>query len=96
MTMRKGYTGSRRRARDYILFFSKRVHLLLEIHQEGGTIRFRDLAAESFTRCEGKWRVSTERGKALVGYELSAAPAFVPNRRRAYAACGRTFHAARS
>jgi hypothetical protein len=76
MTMRKGYTGSRRRARDYILFFSKRVHLLLEIRQEGGTIRFRDLAAESFTRYKGTWRVSTERGKALVGYERSAAPAF--------------------
>jgi hypothetical protein len=26
-----------------------------------GTIRFRDFAAESFTRYEGTWRVSTER-----------------------------------
>ena len=26
-----------------------------------GTIRFRDFAAESFTRYEGNWRVSTER-----------------------------------
>ena len=58
------------------LFFSTRVHLLLEIRQEGGTIRFRDLAAESFTRYEGTWRVTTERGKVLVWYELSAAPAF--------------------
>ncbi len=39
------------------------MHLLLEIRQEGGTIRFRDLAAENFTRYKATWRVSTERGR---------------------------------
>ncbi len=58
------------------LFFSKRVHLVLEVRQEGGTIRFRDLSGESFTHYEGGWRVSDVDGNTLVPYELSATPAF--------------------
>jgi hypothetical protein len=58
------------------LVFSRRVHLVLDVRQEGNTIRFRDLAGGSFTRYEGSWRVFSDDGQTLVAYELSAAPAF--------------------
>src|SRR4030095_5493589 len=58
------------------LLFSKRVHLLLEVRQAGRRVRFRDIAADSFTRYEGGWQVTDERGSTVVAYELTAAPAF--------------------
>jgi ribosome-associated toxin RatA of RatAB toxin-antitoxin module len=58
------------------LLFSKHVHLLLEVRQEGHRIRFRDLAGDSFTRYEGRWQVREECGRTLVSYELTAVPAF--------------------
>ena len=36
-----------------VFFFSKRVHLVLEVHAEPGRIRFRDRCGQSFTRYEG-------------------------------------------
>jgi carbon monoxide dehydrogenase subunit G len=57
-------------------FFSKRVHLLLEVRQDGAIIRFRDLNGESFTRYEGSWRVTQEDGRTVVTYDLTAAPSF--------------------
>jgi hypothetical protein len=35
------------------MMFSKRVHLVLEIHEENWTIRFRDRCGKSFARHEG-------------------------------------------
>ena len=61
-------------ARMFML--SKRVHLLLEIHQEAGEIRFRDRAGKSFTRYEGTWRITQAEGRTLITYRLSAQPAF--------------------
>ena len=58
------------------LLFSKRVHLLLEVRQEGRRIRFRDIAGASFTRYEGGWQVTDDHGTTVVSYELTAAPAF--------------------
>jgi ribosome-associated toxin RatA of RatAB toxin-antitoxin module len=58
------------------LLFSKRVHLLLEVRQEGRIIQFRDLAGESFTRYEGRWQVGEDHSRTVVSYELTAAPAF--------------------
>ena len=58
------------------LLFSKRVHLLLEVRQEGRCIRFRDIAGVSFTRYEGGWQVTDDHGTTVVSYELTAAPAF--------------------
>jgi len=43
----------------------------------GGTIRFHHLAAESFTCYEGTWRVSTERGKALVCLSKTVPMSFI-------------------
>jgi carbon monoxide dehydrogenase subunit G len=58
------------------MFFSKRVHLVLEVRQDGGIIRFRDLEGASFSRYEGSWRVSQENGHTVVAYDLVAAPSF--------------------
>jgi carbon monoxide dehydrogenase subunit G len=58
------------------MFFSKRVHLLLEVTEAAGTIRFRDRCGKSFSSYEGAWIVSPQDGGALVTYRLSAKPAF--------------------
>ena len=59
-----------------VLFFSRRIHLLLEVHAEPGRIRFRDHCGQSFTRYEGVWTLSEREGHAVVTYELLARPAF--------------------
>jgi carbon monoxide dehydrogenase subunit G len=58
------------------MFFSKRVHLMLEVQQEAGVIRFRDRSAASFSRYEGSWHVSPDQGSSLVSYDLVASPSF--------------------
>jgi ribosome-associated toxin RatA of RatAB toxin-antitoxin module len=59
-----------------VLFFSKRVRLVLEVTEAPASIRFRDRSGESFARYEGVWTLSEENGHALVAYELVAQPAF--------------------
>jgi ribosome-associated toxin RatA of RatAB toxin-antitoxin module len=61
-----------------LLFFSRRVHLRLEVHERDDRIRFRDLCGKSFVEYEGGWRfraLEDEPG-TLVEYELAARPAF--------------------
>jgi carbon monoxide dehydrogenase subunit G len=59
-----------------VLFFSKRIHLVLEVHAEPGRIHFRDQGGQSFTRYEGTWTLDQRDGHAVVTYELLARPAF--------------------
>lgn len=59
-----------------VMLFSKRVHLVLEIRQQPGEIRFRDLRGSSFARYEGAWRIAAEDGRTTIAYELVAKPAF--------------------
>lgn len=59
-----------------VLFFSKRVHLLLDVQEEPSAIRFRDRCGRSFRRYEGAWTLRHEAGEAVVTYELTAEPAF--------------------
>jgi ribosome-associated toxin RatA of RatAB toxin-antitoxin module len=58
------------------MMFSKRVHLVLEVHEERGTIRFRDRCGRSFARYEGVWTITERDGTTHVTYELSAKPSF--------------------
>ncbi len=58
------------------MMFSKKVHLLLEVTRESGTIRFVDRCGKSFVSYEGAWRAVTEDGRTIVSYELSAKPGF--------------------
>jgi ribosome-associated toxin RatA of RatAB toxin-antitoxin module len=59
-----------------VLFFSKKIHLELEVHTEPGRIGFRDRSGQSFTRYEGTWTLAERDGQAAVTYELLAQPAF--------------------
>src|SRR5688500_542475 len=58
------------------MMFSKRVHLVLEIHEDRGTIRFRDRCGKSFASYEGVWTIAEREGQTHVTYELSANPSF--------------------
>jgi ribosome-associated toxin RatA of RatAB toxin-antitoxin module len=58
------------------MLFSKRLHLLLEIREESGTIRFRDRSGRSFARYEGAWTIAEHDGSTRLTYELTAQPLF--------------------
>src|SRR5690606_25597446 len=59
-----------------LMMFSRRIHLLLEVRQEEGQIRFRDRSGRSFRAYEGHWRVTPDGETAVIDYELAADPAF--------------------
>jgi len=59
-----------------VLMFSKRVYLLLDVHQEEGIIRFCDRSGRSFSRYEGSWRLTGGDGRTTIAYELTARPSF--------------------
>jgi carbon monoxide dehydrogenase subunit G len=59
-----------------VLFFSKRVRLVLEVQEAPATIRFRDRSGASFVRYEGTWTLREQDGRAVIGYELLAEPGF--------------------
>ena len=60
------------------LMFSKKVHLVLEVTEDGDTIHFVDRAHDSFTLYEGSWRVTEQVATtgATVVYAVTARPAF--------------------
>ena len=58
------------------MMFSRRIHLLLQIQQEAGILRFSDRCGKSFTRYEGAWTMTEKDGQTEVGYRLVARPAF--------------------
>ncbi len=58
------------------MMFSKRVHLVLEVHESQGSIRFRDRCGRSFSRYEGVWIITERGGTTQVRYELSVKPSF--------------------
>ena len=59
-----------------LMFFSKRVHLVLEITEGVDTLIFRDRSGRSFARYEGAWRLCEENGHTQIQYELTAQPSF--------------------
>lgn len=58
------------------MMFSKRVHLVLEVQEARGAIRFRDRCGRSFDRYEGMWTIAEKDGYNHISYELSAKPSF--------------------
>ena len=58
------------------LMFSKTMHLVLDVTEDGDTIRFVDRCGKSFTRYQGIWRVMQKDGATSISYELTAQPAF--------------------
>ena len=58
------------------MMFSKRVHLLLEVSEEAGSVRFRDTCGKSFVGYEGSWVVAPQGDQARIEYRLVAQPSF--------------------
>lgn len=59
------------------LFFSKRIHLLLEIVESPpGEIKFRDTAKREFTSYEGFWKIEETGGGLRVSYGIDVTRGF--------------------
>ena len=58
------------------MLFSKVVHLLLDVREEAGAIRFRDRCGRSFVSYEGAWLISQHDSLTVVDYHLIAKPSF--------------------
>jgi len=71
-----GRTLVEQEAVSRLMAFSKRVHLVLEIEERAGTLRFRDRCGRSFKSYEGTWRVSEQNGRTEILYELTTQPSF--------------------
>ena len=59
-----------------LLMFSKRIHLVLDVREDPGAIRFEDRCTKSFTHYKGSWTLTERDGETAIGYELAARPAF--------------------
>jgi ribosome-associated toxin RatA of RatAB toxin-antitoxin module len=70
------YTVIEQEALARFMMFSKRIHLVLEVREHPGTIRFRDRCGQSFSQYEGTWTISESGGRTSIRYQLSARPAF--------------------
>lgn len=57
-----------------VMMFSKRIHLRLEVHADGDTVRFRDCSGLSVSRYEGAWELALGDRATVVTYELTARP----------------------
>jgi uncharacterized membrane protein len=60
----------------HLMMFSKRIHLVLEVREGPGSIRFRDRCGKSFTSYEGSWTLTEKGGQTAISYELKAHPSF--------------------
>ena len=58
------------------MLFSKRVHLVLDVREDAGSLRFKDRCGRSFTTYDGAWIVSEHDSLTVVDYELTARPVF--------------------
>jgi len=58
------------------MMFSKRVHLVLDVREGLGQVKFRDRCGKSFSAYEGAWNVSQHDSVTVVDYYLSAKPTF--------------------
>jgi len=58
------------------LMFSKRIYLLLEVHMDDHSVRFRDSSGRSFEQYEGAWTIVQHDLRTVITYELTAQPCF--------------------
>lgn len=58
------------------MMFTKRVHLVLHVSEDAGTITFRDECGKSFAIYEGSWVVKPDSIGSTVTYRLAAKPTF--------------------
>ena len=60
-----------------VLFFSKKVHLRLEVRRDGEALRFKDLLHKDFRRYAGSWMARAAGDQVEVTYRLEAEPDFM-------------------
>jgi hypothetical protein len=58
------------------MMFAKRVHLLLDVREGAGTLRFTDRCGKSFSAYSGSWLVGRRDSLTVVDYQLRATPTF--------------------
>jgi ribosome-associated toxin RatA of RatAB toxin-antitoxin module len=63
-------------AQARVLLFSKRLHLLLDVHETTDALTFVDMSGQSFATYAGSWHVTAAEGQTTVSYQLVARPAF--------------------
>jgi carbon monoxide dehydrogenase subunit G len=71
-----GWAVVEQEAVSHIMLFSRRVHLVLEIEEQGEALTFSDRCGQSFAQYEGAWRLSARDGHTMIIYELTADPLF--------------------
>jgi ribosome-associated toxin RatA of RatAB toxin-antitoxin module len=71
-----GLVRVRQEAVSEYMFFSKRIHLALDIEETSHVIRFRDRSNISFHVYEGAWTLTPQEDGTELAYELVAKPAF--------------------
>ena len=72
-----GLTVVEQEAVAKVMLFSKRIHLVLEVSEQPGEIRFRDRCGKSFDRYEGVWTITESGdGQTTIAYRLTARPSF--------------------
>lgn len=73
---RDGYARVAQEAASSYLFFSRQVHLDLDIDEAPAALRFRDRSQASFMRYEGAWTLVGREDATDLTYDLIARPAF--------------------
>jgi ribosome-associated toxin RatA of RatAB toxin-antitoxin module len=63
-------------AKSHFVWFSKRVHVVLDVTEEATRLTFRDRCADSFRQYEGAWHLTSDGRNTAITYELTAEPAF--------------------
>ena len=71
-----GHARVEQEAVSKYLFFSKRIHLVLDVKEGADVISFRDRSNTSFVQYEGAWSISANGDQTDVCYELTAQPDF--------------------
>ena len=65
-----GYARVEQEAVSRFMLFSKRMHLVLDVAEGPGVIRFRDRCNRSFVQYEGVWTIESDRGITEIGCKL--------------------------
>lgn len=76
LSRQDGRTLVEQQAVSKVLFFSKTVHLVLDIRETTSSVSFRDTCGRSFTLYEGTWQLAATAAGTRVSYRLRAQPAF--------------------
>jgi hypothetical protein len=58
------------------MWFSRKIHLVLDVEEAAAVLRFRDTSNTSFVRYEGSWSIDPQKTGTQITYALLARPAF--------------------